>query len=425
MLISRTDKSWNRIVGYYFLLAIILLSWNALGSKPPVFLSIIYLCALLLPTFFNYRELFPLVIGTFYTLSHYNFTCSFMPELNYPYLVIIIIWLLICGRTTSTISSTFQNLILLFFALTTIVNIIVGGANNNMIFCCFTIYVFLRRIDISDSRTNTLFPYSFVIISLLLSIIFLVFRERFMNLQYGLDLGEDRVNWMDPNYWGGVIGMGFLVAFIKLINGDEERLNKVILLITTLISIIAIMLNASRGAVLAVAVASLFFILTTNIKTGYKLLYLILSLGFVYFMYNNQMLDVLINRVQMDDGTGSLRTVIWKQRINAFWENSSIIHILFGYGTMGARMLGYGSNTSSHSDFVGILSSFGILGFVIWITLLLLPLFQCHRVKKNKIASCLIYLGLCCFTLEPFTQGLLPYWYFWLYIVSESQYVEN
>jgi O-antigen ligase len=233
----------------------------------------------------------------------------------------------------------------------------------------------------------------------------------------------ERVMWADPNYLGGVIGMGGMIAALLLFQNNNSTL-KIFLGIALLIAITALVRNASRGALLAIISGVSILFLGGKLKLWKKIIILAVMTAFIYILYNSSYFDLLEYRLENDTGGGSGRIGIWMNKWNAYINNSSIFQLLFGMGYDNGYKAGFSYNRAFHNDFLAFLVDYGLVGFIAFLSLFFYPL-KGFLFKNKAVLGCVVYLFVNCMLLEPFSLGVLQYYVFWLYIFYLAMYYKG
>ena len=81
--------------------------------------------------------------------------------------------------------------------------------------------------------------------------------------------------------------------------------------------------------------------------------------------------------------------------------------------------LGTSITIGCHNDYVAFLTEYGLIGFILFIYTLTYPLIKSKVIggDNTHIVASTIYLASCCFTLEPFSLGRIPYYMFYISII--------
>lgn len=407
---------------YYFILLLIMLSWTNPDSAPNVFFRVVYMLLLFIPLV-KYNTLLPMVVTLFYTISAYSFSYNFLPSNIYIYALIILILWVFSKYTLTNNDQIFEgSKRFVFLCVFVLLVDLLNELKIQSIFYSIFICLLLSRFINYDKKTSIEYlALAFVTSTFILSLFYFIFGKNFIQeYSVGGIYSLDRITWHDPNYFGAVIGIGLLVAVDLLLRDKVGVSYKLYLVSTIILSIIALGVNASRGALLAVGISVLVLILKSKIKLIYKLLITLSIVALVYYLYSNQYLDLLIYRIEADDGTGSGRLDIWNVKISAFINNGNPIRWLFGYGYEGGFRLGFTQTGLGyfgfHNDFIAFLVDYGIVGIALFISVLILPLRLVSSQLRTTVISLIAYIVTICMTLEPLTAGRLPFFIFYFYI---------
>lgn len=418
--VKKSNKK-NYILLYYFLLALPFLLWNG-SSEPPMLIRMSYLAAVIVPCFFQKEYCYPAILTFFMLMSNYGYSYALLPYQLFLYPIISVIPLLfIRGKS----SKPYFPLVLLFCYTTLLdflsasVSAIDGSLFNNAFFCYLLIIIFFFN-TIDERRALNQVGLAFVLMSIFMSFLFLTSGDRFESA-YNAAGAEDltRIKWVDPNYFGCMLGMGTAISMIQLfLQTEKAKFEKWVYLLSLVLSIPVLVMNASRGAVLAVGGVLIILVLFSHFKTKYKILIVGVVGVFLLMLLRGGFFDLLLFRIQNDTGGGSNRTEIWISKLNYF-KLGSPISMLFGYGLIGGQYIS-GTNVGFHNDFIAFLVCYGVVGLALFLYLLI-SLFAISKKKDNRIRlqliCCVAYLVLCCSTLEPITSGFIAYYIFLFYII--------
>ena len=415
---------------YYFVLILALILYTNMNYSPNILIRLGYLAALVLPLA-NRVELFPAVIICAFGIAKNTFAYPLMPTGIFYYVFIALYFAL-----WSLYRRDFQTGIkpLFFIALVYLAfnDIAMQGELSQMsivFFVCILFFICLEGQE--DDIGIQILPLSFILISLAISYWVLFCPEAQIN-SYNKAGEMEQKGWTDPNYLSAVLGMGLVVAVRDLFIGANKRLYISVLLLTVLSSSIALLILASRGAILSViiAVVALFVFSKTERRT--KIIAIILAAIFIIFLYTNQYIDFVMARIEADNSTGSHRTDIWQSKLRDFFALDSPLNWIFGVGqSEGAKLGDYlGSSVkvlSTHNDYVSILIYYGIVGLAIFTNVITYPIKICSKEDRPQIIALLVYLLMCSMTIEPLALGNFVYWGFLFYIVMlarQSQAME-
>lgn len=405
----------NIIKYYYILLLIILCCWTY-DYAPNMILRLSYLCALVFPLFFlneTYKYA-PYVVLTFTAVSAYGFASSFLPTETYYYTIILAI-IAIMVSTTQKIHCRVPTILILYTIYIAIVDLIFNSKLENISYSSFAIIFALSCIDITDGTFKKSFSQSFAIITIILCFYFFIFGNRF------IETGEDleRVLWKDPNYLGAVAGVGVVASYIQIITNNRSKFY----LVAFILGFVMLALNASRGAALSTISAIIIYTLFSNIKFGIKFGVIFFGCIFFIFLYEFHIFDLLLTRIQEDDGTGNARTIIWAYKFDGY-SAGTFFQKLFGIGYKNGFMLGTQDGYGFHNDYLAHLVDYGIVGIVLFIILLLYPILVCwpNKFYRATVVAYISYLAICCFTIEPMTAGRITYFFLYLFALTLSIY---
>lgn len=429
MEIISNKKNNIYVVIYYAILLLMLASRKDATSEPSLIIRIGFLIAVITPCIFSKSVSYPAIITMFLTISRYGFAYSYMPYMTYIYAFITLIVVLIYSRYNKVYNIKIPPFLVFFTIYVFLVDTITGIGNSHSkfpedIFYCYIILLCFFVIS-SKLYTQTIkqLPYIFVIITIVLSLYFLLNRTQFSQ-DYGHNSGLERSGWTDPNYFGMIIGMGSVISIIKIMYNGWKYLpipEKITYISALLISMPTLILNASRGALLSLIISFIIVMIFSKVKAGYKILIVFLCLLGVLYLYNNNYFELLEYRIANDDGTGSNRTTIWNNKLNAYIKGAPI-NWIFGYGYAGGAYI-TGSGLGFHNELVAFLVDYGIIGLSLLCYMLYYPL-KCIRRKNSNyyaVVALIIYFVLCLMTLEPLSLGIPTFYAFYLYIVLLSK----
>lgn len=418
-------KIWVAL--YYLVLVLILSSWTDTSSSPNPIYKIAYLVVLLLPALIKAPDYIPCLIIGFSGVALYGYTSSYMPTYVPVYLGVLLISYLIfvknkCFRLKS------PNFVICFAVYAALIDLVNGYYVENITFSLLIISVLAKflKCEISEKDISRA-SFGFAFTTFMLSLYFLVFKEQFTQDYYAQGSGLERTGWMDPNYFGMVLGMGTVSSMVLLSRIKELGFyEKLFYFATIALSVPVLVLNASRGAILAVAVSFAFMLLFSKTKLAYKIIVIAITFVFVFYLFNNSFFDLLAYRIVNDSGTGSGRIVIWQKKINAFLY-SNPFSMLFGNGNIGGKELGMGKAVGSHNDYIAILCAYGIVGLLFFLYMLIYPIISIKRdaTKKVLVWTVTIYIIMACVTLEPYVAGRLPFFFFYFYAILMTHASNN
>lgn len=394
-----------------------MVSWTNPTTAPSTIVRLVFTGAVFLPTIYVKNAWLPAVLTCFLSIGQYGISFSYLPETISLYMWLMLALFILYGRKKRL--NIFPRWLYIFpfyvilidlFADNTIYHIFYA-----LIVTCLSSYMFENDYEGGENKMSM----AFIVVTVVLCYYFLFFRNDFTESygKYGTEL--ERVLWTDPNYLGCVIGMGTICCGIKLSDGSLSKFFRLVLLSIIGLSLVVLILNASRGALVAVLFACSVLFLTSPAKNFYKILFLCLAVGFLIFLYNHSYFELLEYRVE-NDSTGSGRTIIWERRLTEFFQ-APFLTVLFGYGHDAAMTLGTPYRIGSHNDYVAFLVEYGLIGLASFLYMLAFPIIQILKkgevIGLYQVLTLSVYIAVCCLTLEPFTLGRIPYYMFYLYII--------
>lgn len=398
----------NFVYVYYGILLLILTSWTNTESAPPMIFRLVFLALTIVPAFYRAESL-SAVLTCFTSIAFYGYSDSYMPTMLYIYagLVLVLSWF-VKVRSHMKI----PNVLVLFTIYVTLINFITASGVQDISYSFFIFIMMYLMVGRQDDDFFNRMSFAFAIITFVLSIFYLTSTNEYA-VQYASKAeGLERYGWTDSNYFGTVIGIGTVFSVLRLFRDKEiSRLLKIFHIVVIVISLMTLALNASRGAVVSVVGALVVCMLFTKIKVIYKIMLLIVGIGFLFFLYNSGYMDVLIYRAMEDTATtAGGRTGIWIGKLD-YWMRGGFFSLFFGKGQVGGLNIS-GNLVGFHNDFLAALVNYGIVGFIIYLWVVFLPLFKVYQTKSPNtivVFTLVVYLILTSFSLEPVTAGRLPY----------------
>lgn len=424
-------KKYNYIIaGYYFLLLIFLISWKSPDVAPPTPLRLAFIAAMVLPAIIKYQDWMTPVVICFTAISRYSFSFSYL-----PYEIGIIAFVMIVCAMLVNVRRPYKNMVpkylITLILYTFLVDVVSDGSILPITYSLVIIISFFFFVNFKTDFAYKHISLAFCIASVVLSILFLTTRNQYAVVYGEWNAGLERSGWTDPNYFGMAIGMGCVAASIMLFSVKNNLLMKSAYLATIGLSLIASVLNASRGAILSITFSMVLLLFFSKVKTRYKTYVIILTVIFLVYLLNNGYFELLEYRIQNDSGGGGGRLEIWGQKLSAYFEDGNLLNILFGYGgDYGANHLAVKlsmKTTGSHNDFVAFFVNYGPIGLFLLLYLLFTPFYNFWKYQRKNVPllAASVYLILCCLTLEPLAFGHLPFFAFIFYTIVISRYYEQ
>ena len=281
--------------------------------------------------------------------------------------------------------------------------------------------VLLCIVEYDEDDSIRIVLSAFSLSALYLSLFYLKYQKQFaIELE---DLDFDKSGWMDRNYYSTVLGMGAIssILMLKEIRNCDFFIKSFFAIVFAL-SLVVMVLVASRGGLLALGGAVLFYSLMGKFPIKFKIVGLLALVSLVYAIYRLGYFDYLEYRMMEEESLsdGSGRTNIWMMKIGHFGNELNLSQQVFGIGFQKGILLGSTYGIGFHNDFIAFLVEYGAIGLILWLIMLMKPIFV-SSIKRRETMVLIIYLILCSLTLEPFSGGFLSYFYCYIPILLFSR----
>ena len=405
----------KRLYIYYsFLFALLLFTWARLSLIPTSY-RIAFLALLFVPIVFNTISLFFPCLVLFLTTTLLSFAgYTFMPTEIIYYILISFVFALVAIFHTREYYYPYP-LFILLIVLTLAVNIVTSGTIEKVSYA-FLLMVLVSITILGKDREMVirLIPQAFIISTFACAVLTLVNQQLLVQESYDYE----RIISGSLNYTCCTFGIGFVLAFRELFK-TSSWVGKAFYILAMFVLLFTIILEASRGAILSLSIASIVMVLTQRIKLKTRIIIIAAFILIAFVMYNNQVLDLLIYRIQSDEGTGTGRTEIWAEKLGKFHASLSFSSALFGIGYENTWNLGGARRQfiGCHNDFIAFYIEYGLIGLFLFLLLILSPLIVARtKSLRADIAPLVVFVILTCLTLEPFSIGYLPFFFLLLFI---------
>lgn len=377
-------------------------------------IRIAYLAAIVLPVIFNDRSLLPAVITLFFIPADASTGYTMLPTQEYFYAAIALVALII-GKVGSSGRQKVPAFFVAFFALVTFMDLIAGGMTR----ITYSMVAFIPLLMCVGNECDSLlkvFPWAFIIGSVVAAIGLIINPETFMQA-YDSTSGFDRLTFSGMNYIAMSIGIGSFLSVVVFLDAEGKVWKMIATAASFLTTMTVLLLLGCRGAMVNVVGASAVYLFMSDVEKKYKFWAIVAAIAIVVYLSMNHAFDLLIYRFENDlgEGGGSNRLIIWQEKIEAFLSHP--MGWLFGNGFQG--MFEMGHKVESHNDFIAMLLSYGVVGLGLFIKMLLTPLK--NGGNRQLVLCSLIYFGLGCMTLQPFTNGIFSFFLFYLYVLLLSR----
>lgn len=396
------------IVSIYYL---ILLIGYVVLSRPEADYSnnlrILYFLAILVPTFRD-TSVFTFAIVCFYSMTYIAFT-PILPTSVWYYLPIVFLYLIANRKQTYRLGQPL--LIWLYFVFTSLF-----FADFQVFLPCFLIAIIISSFIRNSTHLESV-AIALMISSLILSILFYTNMEAFA-YAYGSGHDTQRFGWINPNEYAGAIGCGAVIAVQSLFGKTQQNsiLMKALCGITILFSTVVIILNASRGAAISYCLVLSLFLLTSKLNKKAKVFSVFFVVTLFIYIVRSNISELLISRLNESTlATGTGRFDIWEAKWNSFITDGNILELIFGIGR--EACFNIPPVISTHNDFLTAFIGYGFIGFILFVTMMLYPLFLVRKEYKVIVALLTLYIIMECCVLEPLFRGYFTFiiYYFYIY----------
>lgn len=210
---------------------------------------------------------------------------------------------------------------------------------------------------------------------------------------------------------GGIYFIVFLLPIVFLLKNDIFKY------LALLITLILAVLSFKRGAIIAVAIIFVGFIITGIRGGGFKrllvnliLLTLFAFVIFYYYSHGGSDLEHALERIsRMKEDGGSGRDEIFMFFLDRI-RNFDIGEHFLGLGAKATALYETGGLTS-HNDWIEIYFDFGALPFCIWLTFILKEFYNCLVFYKKGVVTMLLPL-LLAYVVVSMVSHVMIYSYF-------------
>lgn len=378
-----------------------------------------YLALVFLPVVNRVSLFFPCLV-LFLTTSLLSFAgYTFMPTETTIYLLIAGVFAFIAFRERRDYKYPYLLFLVIFF-ISMVVNIATSGKIEKISYSFLLLLLLPITINAKEKEfVADIAPKLFIISTAACACLTLMNQQLLIQESYNYE----RLISGSLNYTCCTLGIGFVLALRELMKSSTKKYWRLFYIFCMMALLITVIMEASRGAMLAIVISSVLIVFNKTSRLRTKIITVVLASLFIVVLYNNQVLDLLIYRIQSDTGTGTGRTEIWGDKLSQHLDSISFLSAFFGRGFENTWKLGgYGRDyIGCHNDFVAFFIEYGLIGIILFLLLILYPL----RVAKTKslrsdILPLVAYLIVTCMTLEPFSMGYLPYCFLLLFIYLKA-----
>ena len=183
--------------------------------------------------------------------------------------------------------------------------------------------------------------------------------------------------------------------YFRLVNGSISMCNKIVVIIFLAISMLVVLINGSRGAILTTLCMLAFFLFKYHRKTEKYLILTPFALVVGYFLikYSEEIFMVISMRESLasefgkNEGMSEGRVGIWLTALRAFLPTMGLG---VGCGGMGAAMTAARTSTGvinmTHNMFIELLLQYGLIWFFVLIFFLIRLLKRTYKIMDEQIS---------------------------------------
>lgn len=410
MDLTKSIKGGFFIFAYYLFLTVVVFLRLRPGVVLPATERFLYLTLIIiLPILYNKIEILPAAFLLFCGIDRASFTAIFPSNDNVTLVFIVFCYFLYKDKTRFVLKC------FLIFAYYVICSLVHFDFQPKLMIW-FPAAVLLCDMIKNKEDLKLLF-FAFLALSIFLDVEFLVHRGAFL-VNYGRE-DLERAIWINPNVYGAEIAAGGVLAFAYLMDFfrfEKTKALNIICIFTLFLSVIVLIMNASRGSILALVVPVVFMVIMSKTKLYIKILVVTLGILFVVVLYNQGVFSLLFYRIESaeTEGAGG-RLGIWQSKLSAFLSSDK--GFVFGIGQEACANLGV--FISTHNDFITALIAYGIAGFMVFVyTFFIYPIVNAPRQLKLMVMALSLYLVFECSVLEPIFRGYFSEIMFFFFIIK-------
>lgn len=416
---SFKKEKLNAWILYFIFLGVIQTLWTNPSSFPPLPFRLIMTIGVFIPILFR-RDLVLFVFPFFIILrGQLSTSYQYLPDIySYSFYILLIIAAIIfhiksLGRLD--IKSILP--LLLFCIYVVFVDIFATmeiGKYAINIFIALLISLFIKT-----EREISILSAAIISVCLLLAVYYMVMYDTFLET-WNTEEKIERSGWNDPNYFSILLGTGFMIATLYLLDYlkcDLWIFNKKILIVSCVLIFTAVVMTASRAGFL-----SIFFItVLAIIKSKPRLITILAStfmiLAVAILLYRFGIFDTLIYRMfeQGNLDTGGERTTIWAKALENF-QLQPFHNQLFGGGYWHRVELTGGMET--HNELIAVITDYGLIGVAIFLFLILSMFSMSGRYSQVRNVAAVFYL-LCIVSLSPFQYINIGFLIIWILCLKQ------
>lgn len=413
-------KKNNLVFAYYVVLTaglfLIIRPYQVIPGVVRLFLF----AAIVLPALFNSR-LLPTVMVIFYGINTSSFA-TILPTNVIFYVLIIVAHYFLNGKASKFLIKELS--ILLLFIIISLIHLDL----HKMLIWVFLVILFADPIR--NKEDLAYLAYGFIILTIFLCALFLVYRGVFAESygKKGVDL--ERSSWINANVFGAAVSAGGVMASAYLTRALQLPRTRPMVILSAaavVLSILILSMNASRGALVSFVLPLIVLVLISDSKSWLKAVIVLALLLLVGFLFSSGYFDLLLYRVENDATGDGSRSTIWMNKLSVFTTSTNLNDWLIGIGQRACVQMGvgFGANLSTHNDFLTAFIAYGIIGLVAFtFSIFVYPVLKASPGNKRTVIALLLYLLVECFALEPVFRGYFIELMFFMFVLKYARIVE-
>ncbi|MCF1675847.1 MAG: O-antigen ligase family protein [Staphylococcus equorum] len=252
-----------------------------------------------------------------------------------------------------------------------------------LFFLCWIIYesASVEELDMNEVQKYAMMGIIFVCIALLFSL-----DSNETVLMYGRLSINDNVREL-----ANAVSISVTLLFCTYFVNEKNKEHNVVKTFLLGVGLLILLLTLSKGAIFALIGTLIILILFSKIPISKKLvifsLFIILGIIMIYYFSSNNLFRT--QRLFEEDTSGlSGRTAIW----STYWEamKSSPLTFFFGFGPGDIKRL-HLISYYSHSLILDVLFSYGIVGFILFSTMIVQEFIKSIKSRNNLSIAILAF----------------------------------
>ncbi len=397
MKLNLNTEFWNWAYAIYYSVLTLVFFFE---MQPNVSMSMtmryVFFAAIFLPVLLRIKFFVPVFVF-FMTASLHSFT-PVLPTFSVFHLGLVVIALFISKNKKVNL---LPFVVLVAFVL---LDVFYG---NNAEWSLWIFVVFLVSLLICDRNDINNAVVAFMLASVFLALLYIVNYEAFEWTRHTTEDDYSTSGWTNHNKYDSTLGCGALLAvatfFGFFLENRRNLLFKIIAAASVVLTVIVMLMDVSRGAIVSFCGGVFVLILMSKTKPKTKLITIVSLLIIVAVSLSFSSTDYLMSRFSEDNvATAGNRLEIWDVKFSLFFSDLDFRKLFFGIGWNDCRKLGV--NISTHNDWITAFIAFGVVGLFLYMSLYLL-LFRKTGLKNAAVLSVMAFLFLESMVVEPFFRG--------------------